>query len=89
MKLKLSVITGVFANLARQIDSAPYQRLALSANKDKMKALSEKGQIIESASDAKLQGEFSLRNVAHKLFVPVLKTIPDSHTHSQTCQCNV
>jgi predicted nuclease of restriction endonuclease-like (RecB) superfamily len=49
--------------LARQIDSALYQRLALSANKDKIKAQSEKGQIIESASDAKLQGEFSSRNL--------------------------
>ena len=38
--------------LKRQLDSALYLRLALSADKEGVKALSEKGQIIEKAKDA-------------------------------------
>jgi len=38
--------------LRRQMDSTLYERLALSRNKEKVKALSHKGQIIENAEDA-------------------------------------
>ena len=38
--------------LSRQIDSALYQRLALSTDKEKLKLLSKKGQILVRASDA-------------------------------------
>ncbi len=38
--------------LQRQFDSALYQRLVLSRDKEKVNELSEKGQIIESAQDA-------------------------------------
>ena len=38
--------------LQRQCDSALYQRLALSRDKDKVKELSEKGQVINKPSDA-------------------------------------
>jgi len=38
--------------LNRQIDSALYQRLSLSTDKEKVKMLSQKGHILESASDA-------------------------------------
>ncbi|MEM8528458.1 MAG: DUF1016 N-terminal domain-containing protein [Bacteroidota bacterium] len=38
--------------LKRQFDSALYERLLLSTDKDKVKDLSTKGQIIEKASDA-------------------------------------
>lgn len=40
------------AELNRQFDSALYERLALSTDKDKVKELSEKGQILSRASDA-------------------------------------
>lgn len=38
--------------LSRQIDSALYQRLALSTDKEKVKLLSQKGHLLERASDA-------------------------------------
>ncbi len=38
--------------LSRQFDSALYERLSLSKNKDEVKALSKKGQIIEKPTDA-------------------------------------
>ncbi len=38
--------------LRRQVDSALYERLRLSRDKDKVKALSEKGQVIETPQDA-------------------------------------
>ena len=38
--------------LRRQFDSALYERLALSRNKEEIKKLSEKGQIIEKAQDS-------------------------------------
>lgn len=38
--------------MQRQTDSALYQRLALSRDKDKLKELSEKGQIINKPADA-------------------------------------
>ncbi|MDY0361765.1 MAG: hypothetical protein RBR08_09945 [Desulforegulaceae bacterium] len=50
MKLKLLKTAGV-RELKRQIESSLYERLALSRNKEKIKELSEKGQLIGKADD--------------------------------------
>ncbi len=59
--------------LQRQSDSALYQRLALSRNKEEVKALSEKGQIINKPSDA-LKDPYILEFIG----------LPDKTTYSES-----
>ncbi len=59
--------------LQRQCDSALYQRLALSRDKDKVKELSEKGQIVKKPSDA-LKDPYILEFIG----------LPDKTTYSES-----
>jgi len=59
--------------LQRQTDSALYQRLALSRNKEEVKSLSEEGQIINKPSDA-LKDPYILEFIG----------LPDKRTYSES-----